>query len=132
MTISKSIRRKVRERANYRCEYCLKPEGFSAHKHHVDHIIAQKHQGSDELDNLAWACFQCNVHKGSDIASYDTKNNLTPLFHPRRQSWNKHFELVDEVIKGLTSVGEVTVSLLQINSLEQLETRRLLMEEDLW
>ena len=83
----------VRQRAGSRCEYCRKPEMFGSYPHHLEHIIARKHGGVSEMENLAWACFQCNVAQGTDIASYDTETQaLTPLFNPRTQEWDTHFE----------------------------------------
>ena len=55
-------REAVRQRAGGRCEYChlpdssLDPEDF-----HVEHVIAKKHGGKDDLDNLAWSCIFCNL-----------------------------------------------------------------------
>ena len=90
--IRSEVREQVRQRAEYRCEYCRKPENFGAHNYQVHHIIAQKHRGTDELDNLAWACFRCNLNKGSDIASYDiTDGALVPFYNPRTQQWQDHF-----------------------------------------
>jgi 5-methylcytosine-specific restriction endonuclease McrA len=81
--VAASLREKVRERANERCEYCRKPEGIGNFGHHIDHIIALKHNGSSDIENLAWACFQCNTTKGSNVASYDVQTKaLTPLFKP--------------------------------------------------
>ena len=70
-SIPESRRQRVRARARQRCEYCGLPEGHSLHPFHVDHILSVKHGGTSKLDNLAWACFNCNVFKGSDIAGYD-------------------------------------------------------------
>ena len=88
---SESLRKAVIERAEGRCEYCKKPQvAFFAHE--VDHVIAQKHRGPTTLENLAFACFECNRFKGSDIASLDPQTDkLTPLFNPRTQSWDEHF-----------------------------------------
>jgi hypothetical protein len=87
----------VRQRAGNRCEYCRKLEMFGNYPHHLEHIIARKHGGLSEMGNLAWACFQCNVAKGTDIASCDTETKeLAPLFNPRTQDWNDHFELVGD------------------------------------
>ena len=131
--VSPSVREQVRQRAGERCEYCRKPEGFSAHGHHVDHIIAQKHGGTSEQENLAWACFQCNVNKGTDIASYDPESGaLTSLYHPRTQRWADHFRMDGAVIIGITPVGRVTINILQMNHPEQLETRQLLIEGDIF
>jgi hypothetical protein len=131
--VSSAAREQVRQRANHRCEYCRKPDSFSPHDYHVDHIISQKHHGSDELHNLAWACFRCNASKGTDIAAYDPQTGvLTPLFNPRTQSWEEHFELDGNRIIGKTPVGRVTVFLLDFNHPDQVETRRLLIAAGLW
>jgi len=109
------------------------PENIGLYAHHVDHIISLKHNGSSEIENLAWACFQCNVAKGSDIAGYDEETDeLTPLFHPRPQKWGDHFEMVDIVIIGRTPVGRLTVRLLQMNHPERIEARQKLLAAGLW
>ena len=132
-TVPESIREQVRRRAGGRREYCGKPEEASTYPHHIEHIIARKHDGTSELSNLAWACFHCNVAKGSDIASYDRETSeLTPLFNPRTQNWDDHFMLTDGMIVGKTAIGRVTVRLLQMNHPEQLEIRLQLIQAGLW
>lgn len=50
---------------------------------HVDHVIAEKHRGETVLENLAWACFSCNMHKGPNIAGIDPVTGETVrLFRP--------------------------------------------------
>jgi hypothetical protein len=34
-----------------------------------DHIIAEKHGGVTDADNLAYACVVCSTAKGSDLGS---------------------------------------------------------------
>ena len=131
MAIPKSIREQVRQRSNRCCEYCRKPEGVSNFPHSVDHIIAIIHDGSDELINLAWACFQCNSTKSSNIASYDS-GKLVALFNPRTQPWNKHFKMDGAFIEPLTAVGRVTVKILQMNHPDQIETRESLIRAGNW
>lgn len=127
------VREQVRQRAGSRCEYCRKPEMYSYYAFHADHIIPPRHNGSDDVSNLAWACFACNISKGSDIASYDSDSGeLTPLFNPRAQRWEDHFELNDFRIVGKTAVGRVTIRLLQLNHPDQIETRRALAAAGLW
>ena len=90
--IPESVRSRVRVRAGERREYCQKPEIVSIYGFHVDHILPILHGGTSDPDNLAWACFECNVSKGRDIASYDpVTQQLTPLFHPRRDTWDDHY-----------------------------------------
>jgi HNH endonuclease len=109
----------VIERAQRRCEYCQKPDDprINFYRHEVDHIIAEKHGGNTTLGNLAYACFQCNRRKGSDIASLDPHTGtLAHLFNPRRHQWQDHFHLLaNGTIVPLTAEGRTTVALLQLN-----------------
>ena len=43
----------VWQRARSRCEYCQLPQSFSPLTHAIDHIIARKHHGLTQADNLA-------------------------------------------------------------------------------
>jgi hypothetical protein len=121
--ISKEWRTAVIERANGRCEYCHKPQVlFFAHE--VDHVIARKHGGETALDNLAFACFECNRYKGSDIASLDPETReLTLLFNPRLQNWHDHFRFRSGRIEPITAVGRVTAFLLHLNDVERIQER---------
>jgi len=125
-----SIRRTVRERAGDRCEYCqLRQQYEPFHGFHVEHIVAKQHRGGDALDNLALACHQCNLHKGTNLASYDPDTNeVARLFHPRRNLWSEHFLIEGSRIVGRTPVGRTTAWLLQMNSEERIELRRLLRQ----
>ena len=47
----------VRERTEWRCEYCGIPEAATPFvPFHVEHVIAQLHLIDDSLQNLALAC----------------------------------------------------------------------------
>ena len=83
-----TLRRQVIERAGNRCEYCLLPSEVAFFPHEVDHVVAEKHGGATDLDNLALACWRCNRHEGSDLTSFDPQTRqLSPLFNPRTQVW---------------------------------------------
>lgn len=126
--IPAKLRRLVYELADRRCEYCLIPEIAVLAAHEVDHIISQKHGGSTESENLALSCALCNKRKGSDIASLDEETgDIVALYHPRRERWLDHFQLADSHIIPLTPMGRVTVRLLQLNSLNRIEERELLI-----
>jgi hypothetical protein len=100
--------------------------------HEVDHVVALKHGGSTDADNLALSCALCNKHKGSDLASIDPDTGaLTPLFHPRRQRWSEQFQIVDAMIVPLTPAGRATARLLQINHSDRLAVRALLIAAEL-
>src|SRR5262249_31984735 len=97
---------------------------------HVDHIIAKKHGGSDDLSNLAWACFSCNAFKGSNIAGLDpASGELTRLFNPRRDLWIEHFQWSDCLLKGMTPMGRTTIEALKINHPDAVRVRERLWKE---
>jgi len=93
--ISPQTRAQVRERAHNACEYRhLHQDDSPLAALHVEHIIPKVHGGTDDLDNLALACIDCNLHKGTNLTGIDPETNeVTELFHPRRQAWDDHFEL---------------------------------------
>ena len=124
--ITAHLRRSVSERAKGCCEYCLQPELFSFSPHEIDHVIAEKHSGTTTEDNLALACKLCNTFKGSDIASVDPENaQITPLYNPRRDRWQEHFQLNDAELIPLTGKARTTIRLLHLNRRDRLEERRL-------
>ncbi len=125
--IPRGVRGAVIERARGRCEYCHKPDDrmLNPYRHEVDHILAEKHGGDMTLDNLAYACFQCNRYKGTDLTSLDPHTNeVTRLFHPRTQPWDHHFSLTaDGMITPRTPEGRATARLLRLNAPERVQTR---------
>jgi len=129
--ISAALRRLVEERANYQCEYCLLPAGVAFFPHEVDHIIAAKHEGQTNEENLAFACWRCNRHKGTDLGSFDPQTErFSFLFNPRTQLWAEHFRLEDFRIIGLTPEGRTTANLLQLNTEERIAERQRLLKTD--
>jgi hypothetical protein len=131
--ISKALRQLVRERSAGCCEYCLLPESSVLISHEVDHVIAEKHGGVTEENNLALSCTLCNKHKGSDIASIAPETGeIMALFNPRRDRWSEHFQAENGKFLPLTSIGAVTIRLLQLNRVNRLEERRLLIQAGLF
>jgi len=129
-SIPLALRHLVFERARQRCEYCLIHQDVSIYRHEVDHIVALKHGGQTQADNLAVACLPCNRSKGSDLTTFDPVSNaLVPLFNPRRHTWSEHFILQDASIVGLTPIGRATVVLLKLNASTRLLHRRTLIAQ---
>jgi len=125
--VSHQLRREVRTRAGGRCEYCLMDETLLVWGCEVDHIVSRKHGGATESSNLALSCVRCNRAKGTDLGSvHPESEELVRLFNPRRDRWDEHFKLEGVRIVGLTLIGQVTVSLLQLNQDERLIERELL------
>lgn len=124
------LQHSARDRASRRCEYCLFPEYASELPFHVDHIIAEKHGGKTESQNLAWACFSCNLHKGPNIAGLDPiTGSLTRLFNPRTDEWSRHFAWKGVRLRGRTAIGRTTVIVLDINHEDSLAVREALQDE---
>lgn len=123
--ITSQIRAQVRERAQNACEYChLHQDDSPLATLHIEHIIPKIHGGSDDIDYLALACIDCNLHKGTNLTGMDPDTNtLTELFHPRRQEWNEHFEWKGIYLAGKTAAGRTTIRVLNINSEDQLALR---------
>ena len=63
--ISPSKRIKIFERDNFTCQYC----GVKAPevKIEIDHIIPISKDGTNEIENLTTACFECNIGKSNKI-----------------------------------------------------------------
>jgi hypothetical protein len=131
--ISAALRRQIYERSKRCCEYCGLPELAVLISHEVDHMIAEKHGGKTNRENLALACTSCNKHKGSDLASIDPLNGeIVRLYQPRGDQWSSHFRFEAGEILPLTAIGRVTVRLLQLNRSERVAIRRLLGEAGVW
>ncbi len=120
----------VWQRASSLCEYCRMPQQHDVLTFQIDHIIARKHHGNDELGNLALACFACNNHKGPNIAGVDTETGqVIRLFHPRQDNWEDHFEWYRAVLVGRTPIGRATVDVLSINLPHRVRLRQMLILE---
>ena len=123
-----SVRQFVFDRAGRRCEYCRLEQVFHDLPFQIEHIIAKKHKGDDDEENLALSCYNCNAFKGPNIAGIDPQSQqLTRLFHPRRDRWEEHFSWVGCELVGSTDVGRTTIEVLRINNEESIALRRLLI-----
>ena len=125
----------VRRRADGRCEYCQLPQSAFRRPFHVEHIVARQHGGSSGPENLALACWNCNLKKGPNLSGIDPlTGRMEALFNPRRDEWRRHFSAMIEAckppciaIRGLTPVGRATVQVLGLN-----EEMRPLIRYELW
>jgi len=123
-----ALRRLIEERADWRCEYCLLPANVAFFPHEVDHVIAEKHGGATEATNLAFTCWRCNRHKGTDLGSFDPDTGaFCRLFNPRAHQWHDHFALNEGVIIGSTPEGHAMARLLQVNTDERVRERQRLV-----
>jgi len=106
------------------------PASRSVAPFQIDHSIARKHHGADELSNLALACYDCNSYKGPNIGGRDPlSGRYVRLFHPRRDRWTDHFSWEGELLVGRTSIGQTTMYISWLNHPLMVEIRRWLIRE---
>lgn len=127
--VPSKLSRLVRERAAFRCEYCLIPEQYHPLPcFHVEHIFSKKHGGRTELSNLALACPECNRRKGTVIGSRKhAKSKFIRLYNPRTDVWHHHFELHWAIIRAKTDIGEISAKMLGFNDDIRIAFREYLM-----
>jgi hypothetical protein len=123
----------VRERAKHRCEYCRFPEGFSEAPFQIDHVIARQHGGTESLENLAFACCFCNRYKGPNLSGVDPlSGRVVPLFHPRHDHWEEHFQWNGSWLVARTATGRATIQALRLNRPDATAVRQILMREGVY
>jgi hypothetical protein len=117
--------RYVETRAARRCEYCGMHQSLQGATFHVEHVVPLSRGGHSQLDNLAWACPSCNLHKANRVEVLDPDTGKqVPLFHPRSDHWEMHFRWDGYALVGQTPVGRATVAALHLNHLRRIQIRQ--------
>lgn len=116
MNVPAALAALVKERAGHRCEYCRMSQSLQGATFHVEHIIPVTCEGTTTEDNLALACPSCNLHKSnrSHATDPDTQE-ITTLFHPRKQRWSDEFAWEGRRMTGITATGRATIQALDLN-----------------
>lgn len=118
MAVSFASRQEARRRAQGLCEYCHANERWQFVRFTIDHVVPQSLGGSDEIDNLALACRNCNERRGNRTRAADPAvGSVADVFDPRSDVWNDHFAWDDERLRivGQTDTGRATAELLDFN-----------------
>jgi len=120
-----ALRTLVRNRAGNRCEYCgLHQDDEPLYRFHIEHILPRQHGGADDPNNLALACYHCNVDKGPNLAAIDPETGqMVRLCNPRQDRRAEHFSIAGAAIAGVTPIGRATVRLFKMNAMNRLELR---------
>jgi hypothetical protein len=113
MTLPEALWQQVRQRAGGACEYCGVTETDSGGPLTVDHFQPQARGGSDDLANLLYCCWRCNLYK----ADYWPAQAGDPgLWNPRTGPGAAHFVLLaDGTLHALTPTGLFTITRLRLN-----------------
>jgi hypothetical protein len=129
-----SLQRRVRLRADERCEYCRIAQVGQEATFHVDHVMPQAAGGATLLENLALACVSCSLRKGARTTAIDpATGDAAQLFHPRLHTWSGHFIAdVSGEILGLTAIGRATITSLSMNRVLAVAIRHEERARDRW
>lgn len=110
--IRAATRRLVRSIYVMRCGYCAVSEAEIGAELTCDHFYPQSKGGSDEPENLVYACHACNEFKGDTWG----EDESTRLLHPLRDELSLHLEpQVDGTMRALTSEGQKFIEVLHLN-----------------
>jgi HNH endonuclease len=118
MSVPPQTRHRVRQRANFLCEYCHSSEEASTALFTLDHLIPQSLGGSDADENLALACHRCNSRRYNFTTAIDPLTQVSvPLFDPRKDEWSEHFIWSADGVRiiGITPIGRATCDRLDLN-----------------
>lgn len=113
MSIDSKIKELVRQRADFKCEFCGVSEVDTAGKLTIDHYLPISKSGTDDFSNLVYCCVKCNNFKYnySPVLATDI-----PLFNPRTEEYKNHFiSLQSGILQVITSIGRFTINRLKLN-----------------
>ncbi len=117
-SIPATLKRFIVERSHGYCEYCKCSSDCSTEPFSMEHIVPRSKQGSDDLENLAYACIGRNIYKSDKIEALDIlSQTIVSLFNPRIMQWDEHF-IWDESLTGMlgkTATGRATIMALKLN-----------------
>jgi len=117
MSISDELRLRVEVRAGRRCEYCRIHSALQGATFHVDHIQPLSAGGSDDFENLSFACPTCNLAKSNRASRIDPDTGASvPMFNPRRDTWFVHFRFEGYSLLGLTGCGRAVIAEFDLNT----------------
>lgn len=126
--VTPALRQRVAEAARYRCGYCLTAKRIIGPLLEIEHYLPESRGGTSDEENLWLACPMCNGHKADRIDAVDPETGTAgPIFNPRRERWDAHFEWVEDgtVIRGTTPIGRATVAALHVNHADMVAASRL-------
>lgn len=125
MGVSTETRAAVRAAHGGRCGYCGVPESSVGGELEIDHFHPQAAGGTNDIENLVYACTACNRFKG-DYATVPGAPESLRLLHPRRDDLYAHVEEnAHGRLVGLTTRGWFHIQRLHLNRGQLVERRHL-------
>jgi len=112
--MASTSRERARERFASRCGYCGVADVAVGATLTIDHHRPRSRGGSDDDENLVYACSRCNEHKGPYWHDHDPPH--LRLLHPGRDSLTLHLAGgADGRLVGLTPEGAFFIEKLRLN-----------------
>jgi hypothetical protein len=113
MTIPTALGEQVRRRAQFACEYCGVTETDSGGPLTADHFRPRTCGGTDDLDNLLYCCYRCNLYKADYWPAQPAE---LALWNPRKEPVEVHLRpLADGTLYPITPTGKFTLQRLRLN-----------------
>jgi hypothetical protein len=92
---------------------------------HVEHIVPISLGGTDDLDNLAWACPGCNLKKSNRVTAIDPETGMEGrLFHSRLDRWEEHLAWQEYWLVGLTPMSRALIAAFDLNHTRRCRIRQ--------
>ncbi len=119
----------IRQRYAYACGYCGVTEVSAGGLLTVDHHRPLSSGGSDDLDNLVYACVRCNQYKHSYWPTATDEALGLRVLHPMQDLLTQHYRINRQTghLDPLTETGQFHIILLRLNR-PQLVKHRLAQE----
>ena len=125
MAVSAEARAAVRAAFDGRCGYCGVSETFVGGALEIDHVHPLAAGGSDEIENLVYACTACNRFKGDYAPASDAPEALR-LLHPQHDDMGVHItETTHGRLLRLTARGWFHIQRLHLNRAQLVDMRLL-------
>jgi hypothetical protein len=114
--VAHRLHQEVRRLYRYQCGYCNASETEAGGELTVDHYYPSVAGGSDELENLIYACFRCNTNKGDELPFISGAEPEQRILHPLRDDLAAHFQVDDfGLAVPLTETGLLHITTLELN-----------------
>ena len=111
--ISDALRERIRQEADFACEFCGVSEIDVGGELTIDHYQPKTKGGSDQRENLLYSCMRCNQYK---MDYWPSQPGDIPLWNPRKEPFVQHFlEIEDGALFPLTQTASFTISRLRLN-----------------